>query len=387
MPLLHLLAQQEPKAAADTGLTLWEQFSAWISTAYGVTTPVAVLIFIGILVLLTIIVERISVALVRKLTSKTDTKVDDVFVGGIPGIVRSICVMLALRVVAVVFTHGARQETLLTVLHGLTVAIVGILAARLLLRMVSAWIDSKPEMKPLGAGIKLTIKVLVIPVILLAILQALGIKIEAFLAALGIGALAVGLALQDVLKNIFAGVQLVLDQPVRAGDFIQLANGTRGTVTEMGLRSTKLVTIENNTVILPNSTLANEIITNTDIIDQSYAHHLPLGIAYGCDTRQVSKVLFEEATEIAKSVPGFLPDGVQVFLLAFGDSAIQFRVTLRLRRFAGSNDAVSELNHRIYARLQREGIEIAYPTRTLFVRNESGRGDAVPGTAETKPSA
>ncbi len=387
MPFLHLLAQQDPKQAGDTGLTIWEQFSSWISEAYGVTTPIAVLIFIGLLVVLTILVERISMALVRKLTSKTDTKVDDVFVEGIPGIVRSICVMLALRVVAVVFTHGPRQETLLTALHGLTVAVVGILAARLLLKMVSAWIDSKPAMKPLGPGIKLTIKVLVIPVILLAILQALGIKIEAFLAALGIGALAVGLALQDVLKNIFAGVQLVLDQPVRAGDFIQLANGTRGTVTEMGLRSTKLVTVENNTVILPNSTLANEIITNTDLIDQSYAHHLLLGIAYGCDTRRVSQVLLDEATEVAKTVPGFLAEGVQVFLLAFGDSAIQFRVTLRLTRFSGSNDAVSELNHRIYGRLQREGIEMAFPTRTVFLRNETGRGDALPGASAAKPSA
>lgn len=382
MPLLHLLAQQEPKPADDTGLTLWEQFSAWISTAYGVTTPVAVLIFIGILVVLTILVERVSVALVRKLTSKTDTKVDDVFVGGIPGIVRSICVMLALRVVAVVFTHGQRQETLLTVLHGLTVAVVGILAARLLLKMVSAWIDSKPAMKPLGPGIKLTIKVLVIPVILLAILQALGIKIEAFLAALGIGALAVGLALQDVLKNIFAGVQLVLDQPVRAGDFIQLANGTRGTVTEMGLRSTKLITVENNTVILPNSTLANEIITNTDLLDQSYAHHVLIGIAYGCDTRRVAKVLLEEASDVAKTVPGFLPEEAQVFLLTFGDSAIQFRVTLRLTRFSGSNESVSELNHRIYARLQREGIEMAYPTRTVFIRNEPVRGTGEGGAAK-----
>lgn len=377
MPFLHLLAQEAAKPAEDTGLTIWEQFSTWISTEYRVTTPVAVLIFIGLLVVLTIVVERIAMALVRKLTSKTDTKVDDVFVEGIPGIVRSICVMLALRVVAVVFTHGSRQESLLTALHGLTVAVVGILAARLLLRMVSAWIDSKPAMKPLGPGIKLTIKVLVIPVILLAILQALGVKIEAFLAGLGIGALAVGLALQDVLKNIFAGVQLVLDQPVRAGDFIQLANGTRGTVTEMGLRSTKLVTVENNTVILPNSTLANEIITNTDLIDQSYAHHLLLGIAYGCDTRRVAQVLSDEANAVAKSVPGFLPEGVQVFLLTFGDSAIQFRVTLRLTRFSGSNDAVSELNHRIYARLQREGIEMAYPTRTVFLR----------GDAAAKPTA
>ena len=343
---------------------------------YGVSPVTSALVFLGILLVLTIIVERVSIALLRRVTSKTATTLDDVFVEGIPGIVRAICVTLALRVVALAFLPERMQENAASTLHAASVAVVGILAARLILRMVSAWIDVNPALKPLGPGIRLTIKVLIIPVILILVLQAFGVRVEAFLAGLGIGALAVGLALQDVLKNIFAGVQLVMDQPVRAGDYVKLANGIEGTVIEMGLRSTKLLTNEHNTVILPNATLANEVITNTDLIDHTFAHSVIVGVVYGSDTRRVESVLLEEAKAFAANEQGAVKengatDVVFVRFHSFGDSALNFRVTVRLNRFQGSPGLASELNHRIYERLKREGIEIAFPTRTVYVRNEA----------------
>lgn len=331
---------------------------------------VAIPVFLGALALLSLLVERIASFLIRRVAARTATRVDDVFVESLPGLVRAQLTFIALHVVAdALVAREDASRKVEQVLTALNYVVVGIVLTRLGLRMTDAWVESKPHLKPVGPGVKFAIKVLVIPILLVLVLQAFGQKVEAFLTVLGVGSLAVALALQDVLKNIFAGLQIVLDQPIRAGDFISLDDGkVKGTVLEIGLRSTKLRTAENNVVIIPNANLATAVVTNAELVDRAYAHTLTLGVAYDSDTRRAQAVLEEELRRAVAEVPGFVNEPPQVFFRDFGDSALVFVVTVKVRQYTDRLQALGELNHRLHGRLAAEGIEIPYPSRTVYLR-------------------
>ena len=387
-PFLTILAQesapgapQQPDPApAEREFSLLEPPTAIFRHEFPYAPIVAIPVFIGALVVLSFIVERISAWLVKRLTARTQTTVDDAFVGGLPAIVRIALVFIGAIVVVQALVHdAARLEVALNVVQAAGVVAIGLALTGLALRVVDAWTNDKPHMRPVGPGIKLTLKVLVIPLLLVLVLQVFGVDIAAFLTVLGVGSLAVALALQDVLRNIFSGIQLVIDQPVRAGDFVSVDDGrVRGVVLEVGLRSTRLRTLENSVIILPNATLANATITNTDVLDPLYAHVLKIGVAYGSDTRRVQEVLKDEVESTVRENPAFAAEPVVVQFIEMGDFALTFRVIVKLRQFSGYVDPVSELLHRIYARLGREGIEIPFPTRTLHVKHaaEPQRADA-----------
>src|SRR5688572_9166822 len=132
MPFVLVLAQQEP-AVREPHVTLWEHFLRWSTEQWGLAGGWALLLFFAILVVLTVLVERVSMFVVGRLTSRTDTKVDDVFVAGIPTIVRAVCVMLALTVLSEAFLPPQRQEFATRAVKAIAVVTVGILATRLVL--------------------------------------------------------------------------------------------------------------------------------------------------------------------------------------------------------------------------------------------------------------
>jgi small-conductance mechanosensitive channel len=332
--------------------------------------PVVVIpIFLGALALLSFLAERIAAFLIRRVATKTETRVDDVFVESLPRLVRAQLTFVALHVVADALVRGDANDKVAQVLTALNYVVVGVVVTRLGLRMTDAWVEGKPHLKPVGPGIKFAIKVLVIPILLVLVLQAFGQKVEAFLTVLGVGSLAVALALQDVLKNIFAGLQIVLDQPIRAGDFITLDDGkVRGTVLEIGLRSTKLRTLENNVVIIPNANLATAVVTNTELVDRAYTQTLTLGVDYGADTRHVQRVLEEETGRAIAESASFVAEPPKVLFREFGESALLFSVAVKVRQYSDRLEALGELNHRLHARLREEGIEIPFPQRTVHLR-------------------
>lgn len=373
MTILDLLAQQVPAAAEAAAETVpwWKAPTTQILGVRWQEPPyLAIPLFLGILAAVSFLVERVSVFLIGRLTSRTTTRVDDVFVSGLPGLVRTVCALLALNVVARALLAAESQEIASKAVTALSLIVVGVVVIGLGSRMIDAWAETRTEIRPIAPGIKLSLKVAAIPLLLLTVLRVFGVPIEAFLTALGLGSLAVALALQDVLKNIFSGIQLVMDQPIRAGDFVTLGNGTRGTVLEIGMRSTRLRTVDNNTVVIPNATLANETITNADLIDAAYAHAIVIGVDYGSDTRRVEAVLRDEAVRAVAEVPGFSGEPPTVVFVGMGASSLDFRVVVRLRQFAGHPDVVSELNHRLLGRLRAEGIDIPFPTRTVILRNQ-----------------
>jgi len=208
---------------------------------------------------------------------------------------------------------------------------------------------------------------------LLVLLDYLGISITPMVAGLGLGGLAVALALQPTLSNFFAGTQIVVDRVVRVGDYIELDNGVRGYVTDVGWRSTRIRTSFNNMVIIPNSRLAESIITNYYGPSMELAVIVESGVSYSSDLAHVENVALAVAREVVEE----LDEAVKTFepwfgYEEFGESNINFWVWLQAKDRIASFRVRSELIKRLKARFDREGITINYPVRTTYLQWVNG---------------
>jgi len=214
----------------------------------------------------------------------------------------------------------------------------------------------------------------------LVLLDALGIKITPILTALGVGGLAVALALQDSLGNLFAGMHLLADKPIRVGDYVKLADNVEGYVVDVGWRSTRLRMLQNNVVVIPNSKVAQSVITNYDLPESRMALVMKVSVAYSADPDRVESALIDETAQAAGQVTGLLADPKPLVRLipGFGDWSLDFTLICHVASFVDQYPVQHELRKRILRRLRAEGIEIPFPTRTVETR--SARGDGHPAT-------
>lgn len=225
-----------------------------------------------------------------------------------------------------------------------------------------------------GLGTTLT-KAVVFTLGGLLILSTLGISVTPLLAALGVGGLAVGLALQDTLGNLFAGVHILLEKPVRVGDYVKLETGQEGYVTDIGWRTTRIRMLPNNMVIVPNAKLAQSILTNYYLPEQRMSLLVPISVSYSADPERVERILVEEATRAAGEVPGLLaePPPFVRFIPGFGESSLDFTLICQVREFVDQYLAQHELRKRIFRRFHQEDIEIPFPQRVVHVRDGNGK--------------
>jgi small-conductance mechanosensitive channel len=209
----------------------------------------------------------------------------------------------------------------------------------------------------------------VITIGLLIIMNGLGLSITPILTALGVGGLAVALALQDTLANLFAGVYITIAGQLRVGDYVRLDSNQEGYITDIGWRSTRIRMLPNNLVLVPNAKLAQAIVTNFYLPERELSVLLEVGVDYDSDLTHVERVTCDVAKETLKSVPG----GAAAFepfirYHTFGDSSINFTVVLRANEFVDQYLLKHEFIKRLHARYAREGITIPFPIRTLVQR-------------------
>jgi small-conductance mechanosensitive channel len=199
----------------------------------------------------------------------------------------------------------------------------------------------------------------------LIILDYLNISITPIIAGLGIGGLAVALALQPTLANFFASTQIISDRLVRIGDYIELDNGTiKGYVTDVGWRSTRIRTPFNNLVIVPNSRLADSVITNYYGPTMEIGVVVDCGVSYNADLPKVEAVSLEVAREVIEELDEADKEFDPWFAYEeFGDSNINFWIWVRANDRLASFRVKSEIIKRLKARLDKEGININYPAR------------------------
>ncbi len=222
--------------------------------------------------------------------------------------------------------------------------------------------------------------------IFLIILDSLKITITPFIASLGIGGVVVGLAMQDTLSNFFSWAYIVSNKPIRVGDYIQFEAGKEGYVDKIGWRNVRIRMLSNNTLIVPNNKLVSSYVTNFHLPESELAVLVNLGVAYWSDLDQVEKVTIEVSKEVLQETEGAVKD-FQPFIRynAFGESSINFTVILRAKEYANQYLIIHEFIKRLYRRYQREGIEIPFPTRAVYLKNGS-LGNHLFSSSPSKPS-
>lgn len=207
---------------------------------------------------------------------------------------------------------------------------------------------------------------------LLIILGVLGISIAPLITALGVGGLALALALQDTLANLFAGIHILVERSIRPGDFVRLEAGHEGVVEDITWRTTRIRTLPNNIVVIPNNKLSQSIVVNFSLPDGAMALAIPVSVGYSTDPDHLEKILLQVATDAAKDVPGLLPAPAPAvrFMPGFGASSLDFTLICQIRDYADQVNVQHELRKRILKMFKAEGIEIPYPQKTVYLRDE-----------------
>ncbi len=240
--------------------------------------------------------------------------------------------------------------------------------ASFLTRLIASRAERWPGSLPATTLTQNAVRITVVALGLLVVLGNFGIAIAPLLTALGVGSLAVALALQPTLSNLFAGLHITLARRIRVGDFVELEAGQQGYVTDIGWRSTLIRELPNDLVVVPNSRLAEAIVRNYSQPDAEQAALVQLGVAYGSDLEQVERVTVEVARETMRSVTGAVAQ-FEPFIRfhTFGDSAIEFTVILRVREFVDRYVVMHEFIKRIHRRYAELGIEIPFPQRSVHL--------------------
>jgi MscS family membrane protein len=197
------------------------------------------------------------------------------------------------------------------------------------------------------------------------VLSNWGVHITALIAGLGIAGLAVGLALQGTMANILGGLALIIDDTFNVGDTIHLDSGETGEIIHVGLRSTKILTDDAQLIVMPNSALANAKITNFSLPTPHLRIVIDVNAAYGSNANKVRKVLLGSL----KGVHGVMqhPEPI-VHFKDMAESALQFQLKFFIDDYRNRADVRSEVVQRVYENLHLAGVEIPYPTRTLYVK-------------------
>ena len=203
---------------------------------------------------------------------------------------------------------------------------------------------------------------------LMVTLSSIGVSVAPVLTALGVGGLAVGLALQDTLANLFAGFHLLVSRQVRTGDFIRLASGEEGYVEDITWRYTTIRRLPNDLVIVPNAKLASAVSINFSLPGAEQAILVQVGVAYDDDLDAVERVTIDVGREVMREVDGGIPE-FDPFIRyhTFGESSINFTVILRGKAYTDQYLVTHEFIKRLHRRYRDEGITIPFPQRTLHV--------------------
>jgi small-conductance mechanosensitive channel len=247
-----------------------------------------------------------------------------------------------------------------------------------LARMVSVYLERMREREPalqrLTDPANLVARVIFAGLAIIIILENFGVHLTAVWTTLGVGSVAVALALQETLSNLFAGLYLLADRPISPGDYVKLDSGQEGYVLRIGWRSTLIRTLANNVVIAPNSVMAKAVITNYSVPELRMGSSITVSVPFGTDPNRVERALIETARQAAEDgVEGLLrtPEPSARLIPGFGASSLDFSLNFQVRQFTDQYLVQSELRKRVVARFAQDGIEMPFPVRTVSFDQEA----------------
>ena len=307
-----------------------------------------------------------------KWSKNTKTKVDDIVIGALKK-----PFMLLVLILGVYFSMDSSRlpqdlnQTVDRVLFVLGVLIVTAILANIAGNLIKSYSVKLQSTMPITSLTQNVARLTIFAVGILIILNSLGISIAPILATLGVGGLAVALALQDTLSNLFSGFYIIASKQIKVGDYIKLDSGDEGYVVDINWRSTKIRMLPNNIILVPNEKLTKAIITNYYLPDKEMALLVNLGVHYDSDLGKVERVTCEVAKEVLTEVTGGAPE-FEPFIRygSFGDFSINLTVILRVKEFVDQYLVKHEFIKRLHERYAREGIVIPYPIRAINYAQE-----------------
>lgn len=336
----------------------------------GIITPVAtatvsaLVLFVG---------RGIIFRLLHRWAKRTATRIDDIIIRAlkIPSIYWCIAIGLYIGV-AVSDLPEKYVFYFSKAIHVIVILSITIAIANMSGKIFKNYIQQSDLPIPTAGLVFVILKGTILIVGFLIILTLLGVSITPLITALGVGGLAVALALQDTLANLFAGIHILVEKSIRVGDFIKLETGQEGYVVDITWRTTRIRMLPNNMVIIPNSKLSQSIVTNYYLPEKRMSLLIPVSVSYSSDPEKVEKILVEEAKRAVGEIPGLLgePEPFVRFIPGFGDSSLDFTLICHVQEFVDQYIAQHELRKRIFKRFKEEGIEIPFPHRTVYLREE-----------------
>lgn len=331
------------------------------SVSTWIVIPIVFLVWVTVF----LFVKRTFLKVIKKVAKKTKTQLDDIFV-------QSADFPLTLLIFA---SGGAVVERMIPLATNndlTTYFIVGFKAVsvvacvlffdKFLNALIHTYSGKVEILKTSGGVARGFVRIIVIGLGLLILLDSFGVSITPVLASLGVGSLAVALALQPTLENFFSGIQLIMDKPIKVGHFVKLDSGEEGYVHKIGWRSTWVKMLPNNVVVIPNKVIVNAKVVNYYYPQKELAVLVQVGVHYESDLEYVERVTMEVGKETLKEVEGGVED-FDPFIRyhTFGDFSINFSVILRAKEFVDNYLIKHEFIKRLHKRYAQEGIKIPYP--------------------------
>lgn len=322
--------------------------------------------------LLGAVVHQFIISRLRKLSEKTAWAWDDIVIKSL-GRVTIIWFFIGGTYLAILETPlmESYRQTIWQVLLILFIGSISLVLSRMAVGFIKAYSDKTQGAMPATSIFTMLTRVIIYTLAVLVILQTFGVSITPFLTALGVGGLAVALALQETLGNLFAGIHLIASKKFKPGDYIELEGGNSGFIEDISWRNTTIRTMANNLVILPNQKIASATITNYSRPQKDMSVLVDVGVSYGSDLERVEKIVIEVGQDVMDKVTGGVEGFVPLVRFhTFGDSGINFTVVLRVQEFVNQYLVKHEFVKALRERFKKEDIEIPFPQRDVHLKKE-----------------
>ena len=309
----------------------------------------------------------------KKLTEKTDWRGDDVVFDAIESHIVLWFFLASLNIASnsIPFLNDVYISYLSKIIVSVLILSVTLAVSRIGVGLLNFWAEKQGTDLPSTTIFVNLARIIIISVGVLIILQSLGISITPLLTAMGVGGLAISLALKDTLSDFFAGLHILLSQKVKPGDFVELDSGHMGYVQNITWRHTTLMERTNNEVTVPNAKISAAIVKNYDKGDPSFSIRVAVGVSYESDLDHVIKITEEVASNVIAQIDGARKDAPAVVrCFQFGPSSVDLKVYFRGKKYGDQHPIIDEFIRQIHKRFKSENIEIPFPIRTLIHKND-----------------
>jgi MscS family membrane protein len=307
----------------------------------------------------------------KTLAGKTKSDIDDLILKIIHKPVYYIIILIGFQLAVNYITISAEIEELIAKLVSVAIIVIGAWVTAGIVDAVLVGVGRKLAAKTKTTAddeaIPFLSRVLKFTVYLLAfmiILDQFGIEITPLVASLGIAGFAIGFAAKDTIGNLLAGFFILTDRPFARGDRIEL-KGYLGEVVDIGLRTTRIETLDHTYVIIPNADIVSNEVINYTLPDVKIKVKIPLGVAYGTDPEKVKKIILG----VAKKVDEVMKEPAPViFFTEFGESSLNFLLIFWVEDFREKLVAVDKVNIGINREFEKKEVERPFPCRNVYMK-------------------